>query len=232
MDRSLIAMKDIVKVYGKQVKNEVIHGISLEIKKGEFLAIIGPSGSGKSTLLNMLGALDRSTSGEIWIKDQELSSMDDDQLALFRNRNLGFVFQFHHLLPEFTALENVLMPKWITDGSPSPKEEERALELLEMVGLKDFADKLSTKLSGGQKQRVAIARALMNQPAIVFADEPTGNLDSQTTERVYQLLRQINQEFNTTFIIVTHNDNIAQKTDRIIKIVDGNIQSDTVKSKY
>ena len=231
MAKSLIEINNLVKVYGEEVKNEVLHSISLEIEKGEFVAIVGPSGSGKSTFLNLLGALDQATEGEIWINKQLISDLDDQELAKFRNQNLGFVFQFHHLLPEFTAKENVMIPDWIEHGAPTTSKEERAQKLLELVGLSDFTDKLITKLSGGQKQRVALARALMNKSPILLADEPTGNLDTATTEKIYNLLRDINQQLGTTFIIVTHNQDIAAKTDRIIKLVDGEIESDKVIKK-
>ena len=226
MAKPLIEIKQLTKVYGTEIKNEVLHQLSLEIEKGEFIAIIGPSGSGKSTFLNILGALDQSTSGEVLINQENVSQLDDTQLAKFRNRNLGFVFQFHHLLPEFTALENVMIPDWIKEGKALTTKEKRAEKLLSLVGLKEFKDKLITKLSGGQKQRVAIARALMNQPDILLADEPTGNLDSETTEKIYNLLREINQDLDTTFIVVTHDRHIAAKTDRVIELVDGNVNRD------
>lgn len=226
MVKPLIKIDQLTKVYGTEIKNEVLHQISLEIEKGEFISIIGPSGSGKSTFLNILGALDQSTSGEVLINQQNISQFDDTQLAKFRNQNLGFVFQFHHLLPEFTALENVMIPDWIKQGKAVSTKQERAEKLLSLVGLNEFRDKLITKLSGGQKQRVAIARALMNQPEILLADEPTGNLDSETTERIYNLLREINQDLETTFIVVTHDRHIAAKTDRVIELVDGNVNRD------
>ena len=223
---NMIETKNLVKVYGKEVKNEVLHGINLEIKKGEFSSIIGPSGSGKSTLLNLLGALDKPTNGDIYLNNSHMNELADDELADFRNKNIGFVFQFHHLLPEFTSVENVMIPNWINDGIPSSEKKERAMELLDLVGLKGFEDKLVTKISGGQKQRVALARSLMNKPQIILADEPTGNLDTETSDKIYNLLRDINKELDTTFIIVTHDRHIASKTDRVIEIVDGNIEKD------
>jgi lipoprotein-releasing system ATP-binding protein len=223
---NMIETKDLIKVYGKEIKNEVLHGINLNIKQGEFSSIIGPSGSGKSTLLNLLGALDKPTDGDIFLNGSHMNKLSDDELALFRNKNIGFVFQFHHLLPEFTSLENVMIPNWIDSGLKSKEKKSRAMELLDLVGLKGFENKLVTKLSGGQKQRVAIARSLMNQPQLILADEPTGNLDSDTSTKIYNLLRDINKEVNTTFIIVTHDRHIASKTDRVIEIIDGNIERD------
>src|SRR6056297_4076016 len=223
---NIIETKDLIKVYGKDVKNEVLHGINFEIDTGEFSSIIGPSGSGKSTLLNLLGALDKPTDGEIYIAGNYINELSDDQLALFRNKNIGFVFQFHHLLPEFTSVENVLIPNWIDAGNSNSNDKKRAMELLNLVGLEGFENKLVTKLSGGQKQRVAIARSLMNKPQIILADEPTGNLDTDTSSKIYNLLRDINEELETTFIIVTHDRHIASKTDRVIEIVDGNIEKD------
>ncbi len=232
MSDVIIDVKDLVKVYGDEIKNEVLHGLSFQIKKGDFVSIIGPSGSGKSTLLNILGALDSPTSGNLIIEGQEIAYLSDSKLANFRNINMGFVFQFHHLLPEFTALENVLIPSWIMDNklkkSKNKQREnnmQRARELLSLVGLSDFEDKIITKLSGGQKQRVAIARSLMNKPGIVFADEPTGNLDSETTDKIYELLRNINKQLDTTFILVTHDRTLSARTDRTIEIVDGKIKT-------
>ncbi|AHM57406.1 ABC-type antimicrobial peptide transport system, ATPase component LolD [Peptoclostridium acidaminophilum DSM 3953] len=224
-DMMLKASK-ITKVYGKTVKNQVLFDIDLEIKKGEFMSIIGPSGSGKSTLLNIIGALDRPTTGELFIDGKDTTRMDDIELSDFRNRSLGFIFQFHYLLPAFTALENVLMPSWIMSRSPSPRLQERAKELLSMVGLSEKMNSKPSELSGGQQQRVAIARSLINTPPIVLADEPTGNLDTESTSQVYELLRNINKELNTTFIVVTHDRRIASKSDRIVEIVDGRVQKD------
>jgi len=228
----IIDVKDLVKIYGEEIKNEVLHGLSFQIKKGDFVSIIGPSGSGKSTLLNILGALDSPTSGNLIIEGQEIADLSDNKLANFRNINMGFVFQFHHLLPEFTALENVLIPSWIMDNKLKKSKNtqrqdnlQRARELLSLVGLSNFEDKIITKLSGGQKQRVAIARSLMNKPGIVYADEPTGNLDSETTDRIYELLRDINKKLDTTFILVTHDRNLAARADRTIEIVDGKIKT-------
>ncbi len=209
----------------------MLHGLDFAVKGKEFTSIIGYSGSGKSTLLNILGALDRPTEGDIIFDGTPFGKMDQDELARFRNRNLGFIFQFHHLLPEFTAMENVLMPLWIAEGNTSGKKKKRAIELLELVGLGDFINQKSTKLSGGQQQRVAIARALINDPAIILGDEPTGNLDSETTDQVYGLFRTINRELGTTLMIVTHNDHIAAKSDRVIELTDGRITRDYMNTE-
>lgn len=222
----MLKASKITKVYGKTIRNQVLFDIDLEIKKGEFMSIIGPSGSGKSTLLNIIGALDRPTSGELTIDGKETTRLNEVELSDFRNRSLGFIFQFHYLLPAFTALENVLMPSWIMNRSPSPKLKGWAKELLSMVGLAEKMDSKPSELSGGQQQRVAIARSLINSPPIVLADEPTGNLDTESTSQIYELLRRINRELNTTFIVVTHDRRIASKSDRIVEIVDGRVQKD------
>ena len=223
MGKNVMEVKDVYKSYGDEVKTEVLHGVSFALEEDDFSAIIGPSGSGKSTLLNLIGALDYPSSGDIIISGNNLGELDENELAVFRNKNLGFVFQFHHLLPEFTALENVLMPVWIEDGKESKEDREWAEHLLDTVGLYSFKDNLSTQLSGGQKQRVALARALMNRPGIVLADEPTGNLDTDTSEQAYELMSDINEEFGTVFSIVTHDRHLAGRTEKIIEIVDGNI---------
>ncbi len=216
-------VRDVYKSYGDEMETEVLHGVSFQMEENDFSAIIGPSGSGKSTLLNLIGALDYPTAGEIEISGVSLGGLNEDELADFRNENLGFVFQFHHLLPEFTALENVMMPVWIEKGRPDAEDKEWAEELLNTVGLHPYRNNLSTKLSGGQKQRVALARSLMNRPGIVLADEPTGNLDTDTSEQAFKLMRDINEQLGTVFIIVTHDRHLAGRTDRIIEIVDGEI---------
>lgn len=226
MDNIIMETKNLEKVYGTTVKTKVLHGIDFKLKAGEFASIIGYSGSGKSTLLNILGALDTPSSGEIYFKGEEYGKMSDDELAEFRNSNMGFIFQFHHLLPEFTALENVLIPTWIKMGNSSNKYLEKGKKLLDLVGLKDYINNKSGNLSGGQQQRVAIARALINDPAILLGDEPTGNLDTNTKDEVYELFRSINKELDTTILIVTHNDNIAAKSDRVIQLKDGKINKD------
>ncbi len=226
MSNCLLQACNIKKTYGTVVKTEVLKGIDLSIQQGEFASLIGYSGSGKTTLLNILGALDKPTEGEVKFNGQKISAMQDEELAYFRNSNLGFIFQFHHLLPDFSVLENVLIPTWIKDGTANKNRIERAKELLEMVGLKDRINNNANDISGGQQQRVAIARALINEPSLILADEPTGNLDSDTTEQVYALMRDLNEKLQTSFLIVTHNDHIAAKSDRVIEIKDGNITKD------
>ena len=225
-DKVLVKASELYKEYGTAVVTRALDGVSLTLNEGEFSSIIGQSGSGKSTLLNMLGALDQPTRGNVVIDGLDLSSVDDDQVASFRNRTIGFIFQFHYLLTDFTALENVLIPTWIQSGVADLRQEKRAKELLEIVGLKDRMFNPANNLSGGQQQRVAIARALINDPKLVLADEPTGNLDSDSTEQVYELLRNINKESGTAFTIVTHDRHIAEKSDRVIEMKDGKVIDD------
>ena len=222
----IVHLKDIDKVYTNGVDTQVLFKINLKIKAGTFNSLVGTSGSGKTTLMNIIGTLDKPTGGEITINGVRTDTMNKNRLAVLRNETIGFIFQFHYLLPEFTALENVLMPYLIKSKRPDKKITARANEIMDLVGLKDVKNNLATKMSGGQQQRTAIARALINNPRIVLADEPTGNLDSETTENVYALLRRINKEFGTTFLIVTHDRRIAEKTDRIIEIKDGRIVMD------
>ncbi len=206
---------------------EVLHGIDMQIAAGEFVAIVGQSGSGKSTLLNILGALDRPTQGSIKIDGVDLATADDDRLAQLRNRSIGFVFQFHFLLDEFTCLENALMPISIGHGAARPHDVERVVGLLRRVGLGERLTNRPTMLSGGEAQRTAIVRALAAQPRIVLADEPTGNLDSRTTGDVYRLLRELNEETGVAFVMVTHDDDLAAQADRILRIEDGLLLQDT-----
>ncbi len=222
----LLTLKGINKVYGTKVKTRVLKDINLSYQQQEFSAIIGQSGSGKSTLLNILGTLDRPSSGEVYANGHDLTRLSDDELALFRNRMMGFIFQFHYLLPEFSALENVMIPYWLGRGNPPPEKTRLAKDLLDRVGVAERMNNKSTDLSGGQQQRVAIARALINRPKIILADEPTGNLDSDSAEQVNQLMREINREFGTTFIIVTHDRHIAAQCDRVVEIKDGLIVQD------
>jgi len=198
----------------------------LAFEAGSFNSIIGQSGSGKSTLMNIMGTLDRPTKGTIKINNTDVSTLKSKELALLRNQTIGFIFQFHYLLPEFTAIQNILLPARIKNKQVSPETLAWAEELIEITGLSKVKNNPASKMSGGQQQRTAIARALINKPKIILADEPTGNLDSDTAEQIYALMREINQKYKTTFIIITHDQNIAQKTDRIVEIKDGKIQAD------
>lgn len=225
----LLKLNKINKVYGEKIKTQVLFDVDLSFEAQSFNAIIGQSGSGKSTLMNIMGTLDKPTSGEVLIDGISTASMKKNQLAELRNQTIGFIFQFHYLLPEFTVLENVLMPALIKNGRVGDTERKRALELIDMVGLTRVKNNLATDLSGGQQQRTAIARSLINEPKIILGDEPTGNLDSQTTESIYSLLREINHEIKSTFIIITHDQRIAEKADRILEIKDGRINLDVTK---
>ncbi len=225
-NNSLITLTNIKKIYGTTIKTEALSGVSFNINQGEFLSIIGPSGSGKSTILNIIGTLDKPSQGSYLFLGEDVGKMSQNTLATFRNNRIGFVFQFHHLLPEFTALENVLMPYNLARKPIDKSATKKAEELLSTVGVLERKNNKATNLSGGQQQRVAIARALMNEPSLILADEPTGNLDSESTEQVYSLMRDINKRLNTTFIIVTHDIFMAAKSDRIIEIFDGKIKRD------
>ncbi|HNV04942.1 MAG TPA: ABC transporter ATP-binding protein [Petrotogaceae bacterium] len=225
----VIKMENINKYYGDYIKTQVLYNINLQVEESSFNSIIGASGSGKSTLLNILGTLDRPSDGKVFIDGNEVSSLNNSQLAMIRNKYIGFVFQFHYLLSEFTALENVLLPYQIGRKTVPDEIKKRAEELLDIVGLTKVKNNLGSKMSGGQQQRTAIARALINNPKVILADEPTGNLDSESTENVYTLFRDINKKFGTTFIIVTHDRKIAEKTDRIIEVRDGKIFLDYTK---
>ena len=220
---NLIRIVDLYKSYYDGLTElPVLKGIDLEVKKAEIVAIVGASGVGKSTLLHLLGGLDRPTEGTIYYEGEDIFALHDQELDRFRNEEIGFVFQFHHLLPEFTALENVAMPVLITRQKPDVAQD-RAKELLEFVGLGERLEHRPSELSGGERQRVAIARALVNQPKVVLADEPTGNLDQKTSEAVHDLLWTLNDQFDQTFIIVTHNQPLAQRADRLIQLVDGRV---------
>jgi len=225
-DNKQIEIRDLTKIYGDGVEVRALDGTDLDIEKGEFLAIIGPSGSGKSTLLNMIGILDTPTSGTILLDGVDITSASQKQRSKMRNQKLGFIFQYHHLLPDFNAIENVMMPLLI-NGIKKSKAKKIAYEMLDEVGLNDRANHRPNQLSGGQNQRVAIARALANNPDIVIGDEPTGNLDSKSSDVIYDLLRKLNEEHDQTFILVTHDEHMAKKTDRIIKLVDGKIVDDS-----
>ena len=221
-ERPIIELKNLTKIYKNGMEFRALDNANLKIKKGEFVAIVGPSGSGKSTLMHMIGLLDTPSSGTLLIDGKDVTNMSDKERSEMRNRMLGFVFQYHHLLPDFTALENVIMPLLIL-GKSRKEAQEIAENLLKEVGLEDRMDHRPGELSGGQNQRVAVARALSCSPAIVLGDEPTGNLDTKTGDLIYELLRRLNREHNQTFIVVTHNENLASKADRIIRLVDGKI---------
>lgn len=199
---------------------KILKGVSLEVAKGEIVSIVGASGAGKSTLLHIIGTLDQADEGEVIINDTAIKSLKSKSLSAFRNKNIGFIFQFHHLLPEFTALENICIPAYIAKKSKS-ETEQKALELLDILGLKDRADHKPNALSGGEQQRVAVARALINQPDLILADEPSGNLDSQHAKELHQLFFDLRDRFNHTFIIVTHNEELADMADRKIMMKDG-----------
>lgn len=226
---NIIRLNNINKAYGMVIKTKVLKGINLSFEEGTFNSIIGASGSGKSTLLNIMGTLDRPTEGEVYIDGIRTDTVNKDELAELRNKTIGFVFQFHYLLPEFTAIENVLIPYMIGNSKPSKEVIRRANELLELVCLGEVKNNLVNDMSGGQQQRTAIARSLINNPKIILADEPTGNLDSEATENIYDLLRDINKKIKTTFVVITHDDKIAEKADRVIKIKDGVIAMDSLK---
>jgi lipoprotein-releasing system ATP-binding protein len=200
----------------------VLKGVDIFVNKGEIVSIVGSSGAGKSTLLHILGSLDRANAGEIWINNERIDTLNEKELAKFRNKHIGFVFQFHHLLPEFTALENVCIPGWIA-GTPINELEARALELLKILGLQDRASHKPSELSGGEQQRVAVARALINNPDIVFADEPTGNLDSKHAQELHELFLHLQKTMGQTFLIVTHNEALAKMSDRVVHMKDGYI---------
>ena len=212
---------------GQPNEVEVLHGIDLRIARNDFAALIGPSGSGKSTLLNILGLLDKPSSGELYLLGQPTSRMDDAGRTALRGNSIGFVFQFHHLIQAFTALNNVLMPLMLTHGKPDKQALERARELLAAVGLEQFSDRKPNELSGGQQQRVAIARALITEPALLLADEPTGNLDTQTAAEMFELFRKVHRERDCAVLLVTHDPRLSATCDRTINLVDGRIQGDS-----
>ncbi len=215
----MLKATNIQKFYGKM---EVLRGVDLEIGKSEIVSIVGPSGSGKSTLLHILGTLDAPTKGEVVINGQAVNYLKEKQVAAFRNKHIGFVFQFHHLLPEFSAIENVSIPGWMA-GKKKKDVTDRAVELLETLGLRHRIESKPGSMSGGEQQRVAVARALINNPAIIFADEPTGNLDSGNARELHQLFFDLRQQLGQTFLIVTHNEELATMSDRILHMKDGKI---------
>ena len=215
----MLEAKNIFKNYQQL---QVLKGVDIHVNQGEVVSIVGSSGAGKSTLLHILGTLDAADSGEIILNNQKLSALTGNKLASFRNKNIGFVFQFHHLLPEFTALENVCIPGWVA-SKKKLEVENRAIELLTILGLQHRLQNKPNQLSGGEQQRVAVARALINNPSIVMADEPTGNLDSANAKELHQLFINLRQQFNQAFLIVTHNEELAKMSDRIVHMKDGRV---------
>jgi lipoprotein-releasing system ATP-binding protein len=227
-DAPTLRLEGIRKSYGTGTahETEVLHGVSLTLARSEFAALIGPSGSGKSTLLNIIGLLDKPSAGKLFLIGQEAENLPDKALTRLRGDAIGFVFQFHNLLPAFTAVENVMLPLLAARGRPDPEMRARAEDLIDKVGLKPWGHHLANDLSGGQQQRVAIARALVMQPALVLADEPTGNLDTVSADTIFDLMREVSQTSGTTFLIVTHDPRLAKRCDRIIELVDGKVDSD------
>lgn len=213
----MLQARSIRKSYGQL---QILKGVDITVKQGEIVTIVGASGAGKSTLLNILGTLDKPDSGQLFINDVEVSSLSNKNLSAFRNKEIGFIFQFHHLLSEFNAIENVCIPAYI-GGTSRSEAEKRATELLQLLGLGDRLTHKPSQLSGGEQQRVAVARALVNKPALIFADEPSGNLDSANALELHELFIKLRNEFNQTFVIVTHNEDLAQMADRKVLMKDG-----------
>jgi len=229
MDSSVVVvgLQNVRKAFnvGTGIETEVLHGIDLTLHRGDFCAVMGPSGSGKSTLLNIIGLLDRPTSGLLQMAGEETTRLADQALTRLRGHHIGFVFQYHHLISAFTALENVMMPLLGAAGFPNQAMRERAEALLESVGLTPWKNNMANNMSGGQQQRVSLARALAMNPALLLADEPTGNLDTKSADAVFALLRRINQEQGTTVLLVTHNPELGKRCDKTIQVVDGLIQT-------
>ena len=228
MDSAVLRLEAVRKSYnpGTTTEAEVLHGIDLELREHEFCALMGPSGSGKSTLLNIMGLLDRPTRGRLYLNGAETTGLDERALTRLRGRSIGFVFQYHHLIPAFTAHENVLMPLLVDRGRPDAAMRGRADQLLAAVGLERWRDNPANKLSGGQQQRVAVARALAMDPPLLLADEPTGNLDTKSAQAVFELMLEASRRRGTTVLVVTHNHALAEQCDRIIELVDGQVVSD------
>ena len=221
----IVQLREVRKSFnlGTPLETEVLHGIDLSLRRGEFCAVVGPSGSGKSTLLNIVGLLDRPSAGSLLIGNEETTTLDDTALTRLRGHTIGFVFQYHHLITAFTALENVMIPMLGAAGFPTAHMRQRAAELIDSVGLTQWKDNLAGNMSGGQQQRVAIARALAMNPAVLLADEPTGNLDTKSADAVFALLRKVNQEHGTTVLFVTHNPELARRCDKTIQVIDGQV---------
>ena len=225
MPEPVLELAGVTKTYGEgPTAVEVLHGIDLVLERGEFVALMGPSGSGKSTLLNIVGLLDRPTSGALRIEGRETSTLTEAEITRLRGHSIGFIFQYHHLISAFSAVENVMMPMLLERGRPDGRMRTRALELLGRVGLAPWAHKRVNTLSGGQQQRVAVARALAMAPPLVLADEPTGNLDTVSADGVFQTMREVNRESGTAILFVTHNPELAARCDRIVRLVDGRIE--------
>ncbi|SCY65838.1 putative ABC transport system ATP-binding protein [Lachnospiraceae bacterium XBB2008] len=223
---AVLEVKNLSKTYGEgETRVEALKSVSFSVERGEFVAIIGASGSGKSTLMNQIGGIDKPTSGSVRIEDREITGMDEDELAIFRRRNIGMIYQFYNLIPTLTTEENIMLP-WLLDGK---KENRKKLsELLDALGLKERASHLPGEMSGGQQQRVSIGRALINEPAFILADEPTGNLDSRMGAEIMDILKYSNQKLNQTILLITHDEKIALQADRIITMRDGEIVGDEV----
>ena len=226
MASEILRLEKVCKTYnvGLPSETQVLHDVDLRVEAGEFLALMGPSGSGKSTLLNIVGLLDRPTAGRLYIRGEDTATLDDAAITHLRGKTLGFVFQYHLLISAFTALENIAMPMIIEKGFPGDAAFARARELLRQVELESVVDHLALNMSGGQQQRVAVARALAMNPALVLADEPTGNLDTKSADAVFEMMRAVNRASGTSFLIVTHNMDLARRCDRIIEVVDGRVR--------
>ncbi len=226
MSEPVVLLEGVTRDYGRDVVTRVLRGVDLRLEAGSFTALVGPSGSGKSTLLNLIGLLDRATSGRVRLDGRDTSDLDDTALTRLRGDAIGFVFQFHHLLPAFTALENVMLPGVARQGRPDAALRRRAEAMLDRVGLTDRMRYRPGQLSGGQQQRVAIARALCGGPRLVLADEPTGNLDTASSDQIFELMRAINRQDGAAFLVVTHDARIAARCDRVVELVDGRITGD------
>lgn len=226
---ALLQVKDLTKIYGKgDATVTALGGVNFSVNKGEFVAIIGASGSGKSTLMHLIGGVDRPTSGSIFVDGNEIHKSNESELAIFRRRNIGIIYQFHNLIPTLTAQENIMLPRLLDNRKPDP---DKLKSILETIGLSDRAKHLPSQLSGGQQQRVSIGRALINDPALILADEPTGNLDSKSSREIIDLLKLANKRYNQTLIVITHDEKIALQSDRVITIGDGQILRDEVIKK-